>query len=520
MKPVEDMTSIVFFFEVHQPYRLRKNIHVKLLEKAMKGNIDVKDLESVIFDEELNKYVLNRVADRCYVPSTKIIIENIRRYANSSRPFKVAFSISGVLLEQALSWRRDVIDVFREAVDTGMTELIEQTYYHSIVAYMPLYGFEELREQVLEHRKIVKELFDYEPVSIENTEFSYNNDIAKLFESLGYKVMLTEGVDWVLGWRSPNYVYKARDSEIRVLTRNYRLSDDIGFRFSDKKWDQYPLTADKYAAWLSATPGDVIFIAVDYETFGEHHWPETGIYEFLRWLPGEILKYTSLEFNTPREVIEKYPPRDVYDVPPWSTISWADERDLSAWLGNELQWEAFKAITDLRPYVKAIDDPEITRLWKKLTISDHFYYMATKFGSIGEVHAYFSPYKNAAVAHGLYMESISLLTRLIAEKLVEKRSQVLRKLIIQWEKAFYFNKPSGESTGIVARSIPELIQALDQAPVDSVLYHINRGDIENWIRHVFFLDDLAEEIAKIRESQMSIEEKVNEIKRILYSAIS
>ncbi|MEM1830412.1 MAG: glycoside hydrolase family 57 protein [Desulfurococcaceae archaeon] len=509
------LPSIIFFFEVHQPYRLNKALHSKLLEKAFRGRIDINDIEEAIFDNELNKYVLNRVADRCYIPATKIIIENIEMFKNTNKPFKVTYSISGVLLEQALKWRRDIIDVFRKAVDTGMVELVEQTYYHSIVAFMPNYGFDELREQILEHKKIVKELFDYEPVSIENTEFTYNNDIACFLNSLGYKAMLTEGVDWVLGWRSPNYVYKARDCDIRVLTRNYRLSDDIGFRFSDKRWDQYPLTADKYASWLASTPGDLVFIAIDYETFGEHHWPETGIYEFLRWLPREISRHGNLDFTTPREAISRYPPRDIYDVPSWSTISWADERDISAWLGNELQWEAFKIISELRPYVKAVDNIDIIKLWKKLTISDHYYYMATKFGSIGEVHAYFSPYKNAAIAHGLLMESLGLLISIIAEEIRRNPNKILSKLELPWNKAFYFYLPTGEFTGISARSIPEFLLSLEKAPLESILFHLNRGDFENWIRNVFFLDQVADEIMKIRTEAEAIESKLEKLKKII-----
>lgn len=298
------------------------------------------------------------------------------------------------------------------------------------------------------------------------------------------------------------------------------MSDDIGFRFSDGKWDQYPLTADKYAAWVSATPGDVVFIAIDYETFGEHHWPESGIYEFLKWLPIELAKHSNLDFSTPREVIVKYPARDIYDVPSWSTISWADERDVSAWLGNELQWEAFKVLGDLRPYIKAIDDPALVKLWKYLTISDHFYYMATKFGSIGEVHAYFSPYKNASIAYGLFMEALSILVQLVIERIKQNPRSILERLVVPWEKAFYFNMPTGESTGIIARSMRELLHALDKAPRESILFHLNRGDIENWIRHVFFLDSLAKEISRIRLEPLSITEKIEKTKRILSHILS
>jgi alpha-amylase len=277
-------------FEVHQPYRLNPRSYERLVEKALRGSLEIRDVEDALFDDELNRRVFNRVADSCYIPATRIIIESIERLKNNDKKFKVSFSISGVFLEQALMWRKDLVEVFQRAVNTGMVELIEQTYYHSLAAFIPHYGFEELRDQVFEHRRITRELFNYEPISVENTEFTYNNDIACFFENIGFKAVLTEGVDWILGWRSPNYVYRARGCNIPVLTRNYRLSDDVGFRFSDRHWDQYPLTADKYAEWLSKTPGDVVLIAVDYETFGEHHKAETGILEFLHWLPLEVIR--------------------------------------------------------------------------------------------------------------------------------------------------------------------------------------------------------------------------------------
>lgn len=513
------MTDIVLMFEVHQPYRLDRRIHVKLLEKAVSGKIEPSELEDAIFDNQLNRLVIERAGNRCYIPATKIITENIRRFKESGKEFKVSFSISGVFLEQAQKWKPEIIDAFREAVETGNVELVEQTYYHSMVAFMPRYGYEELREQLEEHRKIIKELFGREPYTVENTEFTYNNDLACFMHNMGYKVMLTEGVDWVLGWRSPNYVYRAWGCDLKVLTRNYRLSDDVGFRFSDKKWDQYPLTADKYASWLASTPGDVIFLAMDYETFGEHHWPETGIHEFLRWLPGEVLKYPHLSFSTPLEVIEKYPPRDVYDVPPWSTISWADERDLSAWLGNTLQESAFRTVEDLYPYVKALDDPGVTRLWKLLTISDHYYYIATKFGSIEEVHSYFSPYKNASVAYALVLEAVGALAEMIASKISSERAKVISRLVLPWDKAFYFMMPTGEYTGIYARSISEFLQALDKAPAESILYHLNRGDFENWFKQAFFLEDLAEEIYELRSKPAPLAEILVSLKNAIKSRI-
>ncbi|WFO74559.1 glycoside hydrolase family 57 protein [Desulfurococcaceae archaeon MEX13E-LK6-19] len=508
------MPDVVFMFEVHQPYRLDRRAYEKLLEKGLRGNLSYRDLEEAILDNGLNKLVMERASARCYIPATSIIIENIKKYKNSYKPFKVSYSISGVFIEQASRWAPRVIDLFKEAVDTGMVEIIEQTYYHSLAAFIPP-DFDELREQVLEHRKLVKELFGVEPVSIENTEFMYNNDIAGFFHSLGYKVMLTEGVDWVLGWRSPNYVYKAYGSDIRVLTRNYRLSDDIGYRFSDRNWDQYPLTADKYASWLAATPGDVIFIAIDYETFGEHHWPETGIYEFLKWLPGEILKWMNLYTSTPSEAAFKHPVRDVIDVPPWSTISWADERDISAWLGNHMQRNAFKMLIDLRPYIKAINKPELTRLWKLMTISDHYYYIATKFGSIEQVHSYFSPYKNAPDAYAILVQALSILTMKIAEELRKNPKKIALRIILPDDKAFHFHRREGEYLWVKANSIKEFIEKLEHIPLESVLYHLHRGDIQNWLRNIFALDDLAKEIDEIARERLPAEEKRNKLLSIL-----
>ena len=500
------MTDIVFMFEVHQPYRLDRRAYEKLLSRALKGVLDYKDIEESILDQGLNKLVIERATAKCYIPATSIILENIKRYKDSWKKFKVSYSISGVFIEQAKRWAPKVIDLFRELADTGLVEFIEQTYYHSLAAFIPP-DFDELREQVLEHRKLMKELFDVEPTSIENTEFTYSNDIAGFFHSLGYKVMLTEGVDWVLGWRSPNYVYKAYMSDIRVLTRNYRLSDDIGYRFSDRNWDQYPLTADKYASWLAATPGDVIFLAIDYETFGEHHWPETGIYEFLKWLPGEIMKYHHLYFSTPTEAALKHPVRDIYDVPPWATISWADERDLSAWLGNHMQHNAFKMITELRPYVKAIDKPELTRLWKLLTISDHYYYIATKFGTIEQVHSYFSPYKNAPDAYAILVQALSYLVMKIRDEIRSNPEKVALKLKLPEDKAFHFFKGENMYLGLRAHSIEELIQLLEHVPPESILFHLNRGDLQAWFNHIYGLDDLAEQINELSREPGDIEDK-------------
>jgi len=513
------LTSIVFMFEVHQPYRLHRDAYRRLLERSIRGRVEARDLEEIIFDIDLNKLVIERASSKCYIPATKIILENVLRYRDSDRPFKVSFSISGVFIEQALKWKPEVIELFRKLVDTGMVELVEQTYYHSMAAFMPLPNWTELREQVLEHRRIVEEVFGYKPVTIENTEFSYNNDIACFFHNMGYKVVLTEGVDRVLGWRSPNYVYKAYGCDVRVLTRNYRLSDDVGYRFSDRSWDQYPLTADKYASWLAATPGDVIFLAMDYETFGEHHWPETGIHEFLKWLPGEVLKYKHLDLATPSEAAYKYPARDIYDVPPWASISWADERDLSAWLGNNMQRSAFAMLVNLRLYVQALDNPDLKRVWKLLTISDHLYYIATKFGSIEQVHEYFSPYKSAPEAYAILVQAISILASFIAEGVERRRSDVLKKLTLPDNLAFHFTMPDGSHTGFVAHSLRELAEILEKVPDESLLHHLSRRDIQKWLSDVYGLCSVAEEVDKLLEANPSLSETRRELIRLIREAL-
>lgn len=409
----------MLFFEVHQPYRLDRRMLEKLVTSAMRGSLEPKHLEEVIFDHGLNKIVFERAASKCYIPALKIILENIKNFMNNDRKFMVSFGISGIFIEQALRWVPQVVELFQELVSTGYVELAAQTYYHSIAPLIP--DYRELMEQVDEHVKLLREVFGVVPSAVECTEFMYNNDVACQLHSAGFSVILTEGVDRVLGWRSPNFVYRSYLCDIKVLTRNYRLSDDVGFRFSNILWDQYPLTASKYASWLAATPGDVILLAMDFETFGEHHWPETGIHDFLRSLPREVLRYEHLRFSTPSRAAFDHPVADVYDVPPWATISWADERDASPWLGNPMQKSAFNLLLELRKYVDSLKDPSLTRLWKLLTISDHFYYMATKFGSFEEVHKYFSPYKNAVDAYTLFIQALSILSYITAEKAQEIR---------------------------------------------------------------------------------------------------
>ncbi|MEL9999730.1 MAG: glycoside hydrolase family 57 protein [Desulfurococcaceae archaeon] len=499
------MKDIVLFFEVHQPYRLDRRMHEKLVEKAIRGTLEIKDLEDVLFDQGLNKLVMERAASKCYIPASSIILENIKKYRDSDRKFMVSFGISGIFVEQAMRWVPRVVELFQEIANTGCAELVAQTYYHSMASLIP--GYRELREQVDMHVKLLKSVFGVEPVTVENTEFIYNNDMACELYSAGFKVILTEGVDHVLGWRNPNFVYRGYHCDIRILTRNYRLSDDVGFRFSNVAWDQYPLTPGKYASWLAATPGDVILIAMDYETFGEHHWPETGIHDFLKWLPGEVLKYNHLKFSTPSLAAFEHPAVDVYNVPPWSTISWADERDTSPWLGNSLQKNAFNMLLDLRRYVDALEDPHLLRLWRLLTVSDHFYYMATKFGSFEEVHKYFSPYKNAVDAYTLYVQSLAVLFYIVAERARREPSRLIRNLVLPPERGFHFKCTEDGTLPLTATSIKEFLSILKIIPANCFVKHLNNGDIQRWLRDTYFLEGLYRELDEIARVEASPEEK-------------
>jgi len=402
------MTDICLMFEVHQPLRLNRNFHSDLLSK---GKVTKNELFELYFDNGLNRYVFERAARKCYLPANKIILEQIEKCEDAGKPFKVAFGVSGVFLEQCEMWRPDVTESFRQLADTGCVEFIEETYYHSLAS---LYGIDrsEFIEQIKMHRKTMKALLGVEPTFIENTELLYNNGIAKTMERLGYKGTVTEGIERVLGGRSPNYVYSAKNSDLRVLLRNYRLSDDIGFRFSSPWWNEYPLTAQKYAQWLASMQGQVIVIFVDYETFGEHHWPECGIHEFLRALPGEVNRWHHLYWKTPSEVIERHQPVGEIDVDEYSTVSWADaERDTSAWIGNPMQNICYDMLKSLKPLVKGTGDKELVRLWRYLQQSDHLYYLSVKGGGAGEVHNYFSsmgsPVEAFALSRG-YSQTLRL----------------------------------------------------------------------------------------------------------------
>jgi len=320
--------------------------------------------------------------------------------------FKVSFSLSGIVLEQLEKYNPEVLELFKKLAKTGAVEFLNETYYHSLSF---LFSRKEFKEEVKLHQKKIKELFGETPTTFRNTELIYNNELAKVIETLGYRTILAEGADHILGWRSPNFLYQPKDCyKLSLLLKNYRLSDDIAFRFSNRDWPEYPLTADRYANWIHNTAGngEVINLFMDYETFGEHQWVETGIFEFMRILPEKILAHRDFQFITPREAREFYSPVAQIDCPYF--CSWADiERDLTAWVGNPLQDAALELAYSLEKNVKKTKDQDMIKSWRKLLTSDHFYYMCTKWFSDGDVHKYFNPYQTPYDAFVVYTNVVN-----------------------------------------------------------------------------------------------------------------
>ena len=369
------MASVCFYFQVHQPFRLR---HYTVFEKSPH-----------YFDDYKNATICRKVANKCYLPANRLLLDIINR---NEKRFRISYSITGVLLEQFSQYCPEVMSTFDALAQTGCVEFINETYYHSLSF---LYSRDEFIEQVNKHRDLIKKLFGQTPRVFRNTELIYNNDLAATIEAIGgFDAIISEGADHILGYRSANYVYRPKNCKhLKLLLKNYSLSDDIAFRFSNRGWAEWPLTAEKFAGWVNHVNGNgyCINLFMDYETFGEHQWEDTGIFDFMKHLPGEILKYPDNNFKTPSEVAAMYDAVGEIDVP--HMISWADtERDLSAWLGNAMQSNALHEIYKLEQKVKACKDPAILNDWRKLQTSDHFYYMCTKYFSDGDVHKYFNPY--------------------------------------------------------------------------------------------------------------------------------
>lgn len=409
------MASICFYFQVHQPFRIKKYTVFDV------GN-DHNYFEDSTSDSLDNRKILEKVANKCYLPANAAFLDLLNRHPE----FKISYSISGSLLEQLEKYMPEVIDSFRRLVETGRVELLNETYHHSLSF---LYSPEEFRRQAKLHKDKIMELFSVEPTVFRNTELIYNNDLAIELESLGFKGVLLEGADHVIAWRNPNFLHKAKGTKnFKLLLRNYKLSDDIAFRFSTHGWDEHPLTATKFSKWVNAINGNghVVNLFMDYETFGEHQWDSTGIFEFLKVLPEELLKHPDNDFVTPSEAIERYDHVGELDVKDF--VSWADiERDLSAWLSNPMQHDAISKIYSMEKDVITSGDEKIIDDWRKLQTSDHFYYMCTKFWADGDVHKYFSPYESPYEAFINYMNALGDLKMRVSKSKRQNRKALKTK---------------------------------------------------------------------------------------------
>lgn len=385
------MRSICLYFQVHQPFRLRTYRFFNIGD------------DHHYYDDYQNRQIIKRVAEKCYLPANKMMLDLIREYGTA---FKLSFSISGTALEQLQQYAPEVIKGFRQLADTGCVEFLAETYSHSLSS---LGNGEEFVRQVNRHSDTIETLFGKKPVTFRNSELIYSDGIGEMVTQMGFTTLMTEGAKHILGWKSPNYMYcSARNPKLKLLLRNFRLSDDIAFRFSTQSWPEWPMTAEKFTGWLNGIEPreEVVNIFIDYETIGERQWKETGIFDFFTALPKVVLSKSNFSFSTPSEVSKILQPVAQLHVP--HPISWADEeRDLTSWLGNELQDEAFSKLYSLTERVQTVDDPGIKRDWQYLQTSDHFYYMCTKWFSDGGVHKYFNPYPSPYEAFINYMNVLS-----------------------------------------------------------------------------------------------------------------
>ena len=391
---MDNSRGIVLYLHVHQPWRVR---NYDIFDVASKHNYFS---ESASPDQD-NELIFHKVADKSYKPMNNLL----QKLLNDHPDFKVSLSITGTFIEQAEQFDPSVLDSFRRLVDTGRVEILSETYHHSLAFF---YDRNEFEAQVERHRQKIREVFGVETRVFRNTELAYNNELAKWADDYGFNGIIAEGWDDVLGWRSPNYVYRpVNTGNIKLLMKNYRLSDDIAFRFSDRGWADWPLTADKYHRWASTALEDapLLNLFMDYETFGEHQWAEDGIFEFFEQFVRHWVSRPDQKFYTISEAIEANEPQGEISVT--QTVTWADsERDLSAWLGNNLQHEAMKYIYDMTERVLRTGDGQLIDDWRKLQTADHVYYMSTKHADDGSVHSYFSPYSSPYEAFLNYMNAI------------------------------------------------------------------------------------------------------------------
>ncbi len=487
------MVDVCFYFQVHQPFRLRRY-----------SMFDIGHNQDY-FDDVKNAEVARKVARKCYLPMNRLLLELIREHRGK---FKVAFSITGVALEQFRDYCPEVIDSFRELAETGCVEFLGETYYHSL-SY--LFSKDEFREQVAAHRALMYDLFGVTPRVFRNTELIYSNELANTVEGMGYDGIVAEGWDTFLGWRSPNFLYRSQYTDrIKTLLKNYKLSDDIAFRFGNKGWEEHPLTVEKFTHWVNAVNGNgnSINLFMDYETFGEHQWEDTGIFAFMRHLPEAILRHPHNGFATPSEVVDRYD--TVGDIDVHHYVSWADiERDLTAWLGNRMQDAAIRELYKLEGPVKATGDPELLRSWRRLTTSDHFYYMCTKWFADGDVHKYFSPYESPYEAYIAFMNTMTTKSP-TSETAAATPAKTAPRARAPAKRAMVTTKAPRRAAnprappermfvlhdGRTLADYRELADALESMTDELWRFHVDTGknDFAAWIAGVFADEELASRI--------------------------
>ncbi len=414
------MRAICFNFQVHQPFHYRRYRFFDI------GN------DHYYYDDYSNETTLRKLADQCYLPANKLMLELIEKYKGK---FKISYSISGTAIEQFELYAPEVLESFQKLAQTGHVEFIAETYSHSLVSLKDKDAF---KEQVRKHEAIMLKYFGQRSEVFRNTEMIYSDEVGELVAEMGYKGILTEGAKHILGWKSANFLYcNSINPRLKVLMRNYKLSDDIGFRFSNEGWNEYPLTATKFVDWVCNEEKDEIFnVFMDYETFGFRQKKDTGIFDFLEALPAEVLKSEKLSFAMPSEIIKDFQPISAVGVP--YNISWADEeRDLTAWLGNEMQQEAFNKLYELQDSVLQVKDEALLKDWDFLQVSDHFYYMSTKFFSDGETNNYDNPFESPYEAFINYMNVLSdfkiRLSSLVPMTKVDQEISALNKILEEKE---------------------------------------------------------------------------------------
>ena len=411
------MLSVCPYFHVHQPYRIKQYRVFDI------GNDNEYFNDSSETDLN-NRRIVEKVANKSYRPTNKILQELLDTHPD----FKFALSFSGTVLDQFEAYAPDVLESFQKLVSSGRVEILADTYHHSLAFF---YSVPEFERQVLKHKKRVQELFGVTPRVFRNTELSYRNDLAKWCEDNGYIGIMAEGWDKYLGWRSPNFLYQPPGcSQIKVLLKNYKLSDDVAFRFGNQGWESWPLSAETYTNWIHSHHGgaETINLFMDYETFGEHQWEDTGIFNFLRTLPHMLTSRSDTTFRTPTETVQSYNAVGEIDVP--DILTWADtDRDLTAWTGNDIQRDAIKAIYDMEPKVMQTKNKDLIETWRKLQTSDHFYYMCTKWSDDGDVHAYFSPYQSPYDAYIAFMNALSDLQLRVSHSLTLQEARAKERAL-------------------------------------------------------------------------------------------